>query len=606
MSSRKWVLKQLKDKLCGIDLGSRVVYASLEELESYRNIIDRLELCKEACNYVAIYPKRFENIDEWERVANPYCLNLWKKVLVDLSWDNIDIDDKELSYVSLTKDSLRQIRINRTIQNDPLPAPKDWSHGPKLAWTPLHGSQGLFLTCPAYEALYDGGRGFGKTDTLINDFLQDVNVGWGNRWQGLLLRKSYGELKDVIDKTKRVFPYIFPGARYIDKPAYKWIFPDGEALQFGYLETEEDYERYHGQEYQWIGVEEITLWETGSWVDNILTCLRSPIQSLGKRLRFRATTNPFGAGRNWVKQRFIDRCRFGQVYHYKQTIEAGGKVYNIDRTRTCVFGNVLENETILESYLPTLIGLSDVNQKKAHLLGSWDVVSGGLLDDLWRDNVHMIPPFPIPEKWKIDRSYDHGEGHPFSVGWWAEADGKTAVSLWGKEITFPKGTLFRIDEIYGAVPGNDKEGLRLTVPEISAMIKTKETTSHFLKDRYIYAGPAESAMWVPKSRDDSARMFEREGITWLPVNKKAGSRIIGKDLLRARLKASLDHDKTNPHIYFFSNCEATKRILPYVQRDENKIEDAEKCDGDDLYDEILYKLLGPKETQAARIEFGAK
>ena len=96
MSSRKWVLKQLKDKLCGVDLGSRVVYASLEELESYRNIIDRLELCKEACNYVAIYPKRFDDIDEWEKVANPYCLNLWKKVLIDLSWDNIDIDDKAI------------------------------------------------------------------------------------------------------------------------------------------------------------------------------------------------------------------------------------------------------------------------------------------------------------------------------------------------------------------------------------------------------------------------------------------------------------------------------------------------------------------------------
>ena len=179
-----------------------------------------MELCKEDCNYVAIYPRRFESVDEWEKVANPYCLNLWKKVLVDLSWDNIDIDEKELSYVSFNRETLKAAREARKVIAAPKPPAKDWSGGPKLAWTPLHGSQGLFLSCPAYEALYDGGRGFGKTDTLINDFLTDVDVGWGNRWQGLLLRKSYGELKDVIDKTKRVFPYIFPGARYIDKPAY--------------------------------------------------------------------------------------------------------------------------------------------------------------------------------------------------------------------------------------------------------------------------------------------------------------------------------------------------------------------------------------------------
>ena len=103
MSSRKWLLKQLREQTCGIDLGSRVIYDSLEHLESYDNIIDRLELCKEDCNYVAIYPRRFESVDEWEKVANPYCLNLWKKVLVDLSWDNIDIDEKELSYVSFKK-----------------------------------------------------------------------------------------------------------------------------------------------------------------------------------------------------------------------------------------------------------------------------------------------------------------------------------------------------------------------------------------------------------------------------------------------------------------------------------------------------------------------
>ena len=71
---------------------------------------------------------------------------------------------------------------------------------------------------------------------------------------------------------------------------------------------------------------------------------------------------------------------------------------------------------------------------------------GAFFADLWVESILCLDPFPIPSHWRIDRSFDYGYSAPFSVGWWATADGETPVSH-GR--IFPKGTLIRIHEWYG-------------------------------------------------------------------------------------------------------------------------------------------------------------
>jgi hypothetical protein len=61
--------------------------------------------------------------------------------------------------------------------------------------------------------------------------------------------------------------------------------------------------------------------------------------------------------------------------------------------------------------------------------GSWDIVAGGMFDDIWyehRDTI-IVDPFVIPKGWKIYRAYDHGPSKPFSVGWYAQSDGTDLV-----------------------------------------------------------------------------------------------------------------------------------------------------------------------------------
>ena len=109
-------------------------------------------------------------------------------------------------------------------------------------WSALPGSQRLFLHCPIFECLYEGTRGPGKTDSILMAFAQNVGK-YGDRWQGIIFRREYKELDDLVKKSKRWFSQIFPEARWLaSKSDYKWVWPTGEELAFRTGKTADDYQ----------------------------------------------------------------------------------------------------------------------------------------------------------------------------------------------------------------------------------------------------------------------------------------------------------------------------------------------------------------------------
>lgn len=85
---------------------------------------------------------------------------------------------------------------------------------------------------------------------------------------------------------------------------YTWTFPGGGTLVFGYLERESDKYRYQGTNYQYIGFDELTQFETETRYLYLFSRLRR-IAGFDVPLRVRATSNPGGIGHEWVKQRFM-------------------------------------------------------------------------------------------------------------------------------------------------------------------------------------------------------------------------------------------------------------------------------------------------------------
>ena len=448
---------------------------------------------------------------------------------------------------------------------------------PSSTWAPQEGSQSLFIQCPIYEALYEGTRGPGKTLALLMDFAQHCGVGFGAHWRGVLFRQTYKQLSDVIAKSKMMFYSIFPGIKW-NSSEHVWTWPTGEQLLLRHFASADDYWNYHGHEYPWIGWEELTNWPNSECYDSMKSCSRSAFPGMPRK--YRSTCNPYGVGHNWVKAMFVDPAPAGVVI-----------VGENNQRRVRIHGHVLENKRLLAAdpdYINKLRAISNEHKRKAWLHGSWDIVSGGMFDDVWDEAIHVLRPFPIPSSWRIDRSFDWGSSAPFSVGWWARSDGTDATSDDGKRIVIARGSLIRVREWYGAAAAPPNTGLRMLSADIAIGIKQREAEWGFPVGR-VRPGPADTSIFAREDRKDTAGDMEKAGVKWLPAVKSPGSRKDGWEVMRQMFENARRGE--GPGMYAFSHCNAFRRFVPVAPRDDDDADDIDTAFEDHVLDESRYRAL---------------
>lgn len=452
----------------------------------------------------------------------------------------------------------------------------------EVAWAPQPGSQTAFLSCPIYEVLYEGNRGPGKTDALLMSFGQHCGVGFGPDWRGVLFRQTYKQLDDIVSKTKKWFPRIWPQASF-NEQKMTWRWPTGEELLLRHMSSPDDYYNYHGHAYPWIGWEELTTWADDKCYKLMMSCSRSTRPDMPRM--YRSTTNPYGVGHNWVKTRFKLRTLTGsQILH--TLVKTDGMP-----DRIAIRGYLKENRILMHSDPQYLSKIKAAARNAAELAawidGSWDIVAGGMFDDIWTPAVHVIPPFEVPKSWKIDRSFDWGSSRPFSVGFWAESDGSDVV-IDGQSRSTRRGDLFRIDEIYGW-NGQPNEGRRLTPPEIAReILKYQEVR---FPGRRVWPGPADSSIYDKIHNESIADEMMSAGIMWYKADKTPGSRVQGWEKMRTLLKASLQENREDPGMFITSNCEHFLRTIPVLPRDEKNMDDVDTDAEDHVADEARYRVL---------------
>jgi hypothetical protein len=453
----------------------------------------------------------------------------------------------------------------------------------KPVWQALPGSQSLFLQSPIREVCFAGTRGPGKTDSMLMSFAQYCGRGYGDYWRGVIFRRNYKHLDDIISKSKRWFNRSKQKPRFLaGTSALKWVWPTGEELLLRAFEDEEDYWSYHGHEYPFIGWEELTSWASIACYESMKSCNRSSFQPYGTMQDIpryiRSSTNPYGVGHNWVKNYFIDPAPYGKLI-----VDAKGN------KRVCLFGSIKENPYLGEEYIQTLESITDPNKRKAWLEGSWDITSGGMFDDIWDSQKHILKPFKIPASWQIDRSFDWGSSRPFSVGWWAQTDGTDAVMTDGTTRSFPRKTLIRIGEWYGST-GKPNEGLRMPAKEVARGILARERQMGIIGR--VRAGPADSAIYAVTDDASIGQNMETEGVFWTLADKKAGSRKNGWELMRDRLAAVTNPEHNDkPGLYVFDNCRDWIRTVPPIPRDAKDPDDVDTEAEDHAGDDTRYRVL---------------
>ncbi len=410
-------------------------------------------------------------------------------------------------------------------------------------------------------------------------FAQHCGKGYGEHWRGVIFRKEYKHLDDIITKSKRWFNRMTANKpKFLSSQgALKWVWPTGEELLFRTFENPDDYWNYHGHEYPFIGWEELTQWASSECYESMMSCNRTSRPG-GLPLQVKSTTNPYGVGHNWVKAYFIDPAPYGIP-----VLNAQGQ------SRVCLFGALRENKYLDSEYVKNLESISDPNKRKAWLYGSWDITSGGMFDDLWVKEKHVLPRFALPSSWRVDRSFDWGSSRPFSVGWWAESDGSPAT-IAGDQRHFPRGTLFRFNEWYGC-SGKPNDGLKLTAAAVAEGIKARERDMKLI----VNAGAADSAIYAVTDDVSIAQNMERAGVRWLPADKKPGSRKNGWELMRVRLEASASGSE-EPGIYVTDNCRDFIRTVPPLPRDSKDPEDIDTDAEDHIADETRYRILETRRS----------
>lgn len=462
--------------------------------------------------------------------------------------------------------------------------------GRAVAWAAQPGFQQLFLSCPYFEVLLEGSRGGGKTDGLLMDYAQFVGR-WGAEWRGILFRQTYKQLSDVVEKTRKWFPRIFPDAKFNESDMV-WTWKTGERLWLRYMERKADYQNYHGHSYPWIGWEELTNWADDSCYRVMFSCCRSTHKDVPRRVR--GTTNPSGPGHNWVKQRFELPVAPGR--------QAGRVIVEDGQSRVAITSSLTDNRVLLfadpEYRARIKQAATSPAIERAWLEGDWNIVAGGMFDDLWKPGVHILPDFQPPEGWRVDRAFDWGSSKPFSVGWWAESDGSDLMLPGGRLFPTIRGDLFRIREWYGCQPNTPNEGLRMLASDIAKGIVRREHTWG-LRSRVV-PGVADSAIFAVENgmsiAADMARPLQFggrriRGVSWVPADKRPGSRKTGWELVRERLAAAAASPREHAGLFVCEDCRDFIRTMPVLPRDLDGDPDDVATDSEDhIADETRYRV----------------
>lgn len=394
---------------------------------------------------------------------------------------------------------------------------------------------------------------------------------YGPAWRGVIFRRTYPELEEIIYRALEV--YTATGAKWLDQKK-TWAWPNGATLRLRYLEAERDATRYQGQQYTWIGWDELTQWATDYGYRYLIGRLRSPHKVATKRVR--AAANPGGAGHQWVKERFVAANSGG----YQLMIDA-----ETGMRRMFIPSRLTDNRRLTENdpaYSARLRGLGSAELVRAWLEGDWDIVAGAFFDE-WRAARHVIDPWEPPRHWPRFLAMDWGSAKPYAIVACAVAQEDTYIESRGGQVNrLARGGLVAYDELYGMQEGKPNVGVKQTAKALGRMML--ERFGDLVETGHNVGDPA---MW---KTDGGPSILEElwEGTGQrLSLQPADNQRIPGWNQVRARLLG----EDGDPLLLVSRRCSHLIRTLPVLQHDKHNLEDVDSDMEDHAPDALRYACM---------------
>ena len=412
----------------------------------------------------------------------------------------------------------------------------------KVVFSANEGPQTDFLAADEKDVLYGGAAGGGKSYAMLVDPLRYAHK---KAHRALILRRSMPELREMIDKSRELYPQAFPGAKFREVEKL-WNFPSGAKIEFGFLERDADVYRYQGQAYSWIGFDEITHLPTEFSWNYLASRLRTTDPEIKTYLR--CTANPGGSGAHWVKKRYIEPSESNKSFLGEDGL-----------TRKFIPAKLQDNPYLAKDgvYEQMLKSLPPI-QRRQLLEGNWEVAEGAAFVE-FDPTKHIVTPFQIPVHWERVKGVDYGYA--------AES-----CCLWGA-IDINDGTLIIYRELY-------QKGL--TGEELGSIIGNME-----LEDPFSVPGVLDTAAWA------------RTGTTGPTVGEaliKAGHKLRRADKNRIQGKIQIHEflkvkENGRPRLQIFNSCPNLIRELQSIPLSKTNPEDVDTNASDHAYDALRYLIM---------------
>ena len=444
-------------------------------------------------------------------------------------------------------------------------------------WYEPFAKQQEFHTSRAKYRLFGGAAGPGKTKALLAEAIKQAQEVAGS--DTLLLRRSFPELEgSLIAQFRRDVPRNL--YRNYNEAKHLVTWKNGSTTRFGYCRNENDVYQYQGAEFLFIGVDELTHFTLKQW--QFLTSRnRCPVpyytsgNNSGKRVFpcMAGATNPGNIGHAWVKALWVNKAPPPGFERPEQYDPAD---YDFIRARIAdnpIYANDLNYRKTLEA-LPEQL-------RKAFLEGNWDFFAGQYFD-LFEIGRHTARPEEIGMQawWPRWISIDWGFQHPSAVYWHA-AEPLAAISNQRSATRSPAP---------GSDAGGDTAARIITYREFVQNGLSPRMLGQAIAERCkgekiqeIYLSPDAFA-----HRTSEASIAEQLGevlaANGLPRPSQADDDRIGGWQLMYQL---LEQDAW----VITDNCGKLIECLPQLVRDNRRVEDVRKVEGDDPADAARYGIV---------------
>jgi len=431
--------------------------------------------------------------------------------------------------------------------------------------------QEQFHRSRAKYRLFGGAAGPGKTKALLWEAIRQAQ--FVPRSDSLLLRRTYPELESsLLAYFRRDVPRKFYRSYNESKHIVSWH--NGSTTRFGYCRNENDVYQYQGAEFLFIGLDELTHFTLKQW--QFLTSRnRCPVP--GSVARMAGASNPGNIGHAWVKALWVDHAP-PPGYERPELYDA--RDYDFIRAKLAD-NPIYANDA---AYHRTLAALPE-HLRRAFLEGDWNVFAGQYFD-VFEFGRHTVRAEELRlEPW-LPRwiSIDWGFQHPSAVYW------HCAIPVNSQQ-----------SKVESKNPAFSERGaFDSQLSTVNCRIITyREFVQSGLSPRMLAQGIAERS-----GRERISDVFLSPDAFAHRTSEASIAEQLGEVLAASGLPrpAPADDDRVGGWQLMYQllesdawliteNCAKLVDCLPQLVRDNRRVEDIRKVDGDDPADAARYGLV---------------